>query len=696
MKRYISVILFFTLFPPLFSQKVPVHITGAGASSVFGWKILDDSYNVAFEGSDYFTGDSITFSLDANEGYILLISVNRPASDSSALRLYLDNEPLFKIKPGIGTGDHMFPFYTGVRLPETKITGGTDASITEFPWQVYIISGNLRCGGSIIGSNWVLTAAHCVLDASGTPISASRVFVKVGANNPFVTSDGETYAADRVIPNDKYNDQTLENDIALIRLATPVNNPVARPVAIVTPADVTAGALNPGVMTWVTGWGITSVNPKVYPTRLQKLQLPIVTRAQASTVRSKIPSTDIMAGYLNGNKDACSGDSGGPLVVPIYGEYRLAGIVSWGSSECNTYGAYTNVSLFRSWISSNSGINPLFLAPPVSGDTLICSGETASSYSVSPVSGAGSYEWRLSPVAAGSVSGSQTSSIVTWNRSYRGQATLLYRITVAGETSDWSRLGLRIVENTSIMRQSGDTTICAMNPVSISTSARGYNLVYNWYKDGILVTSGPDSVLRINSATTANSGVYRVQVTGECGSALSPMTRLTVYPLTEINNLTPDTDIAAGDNVTLNVGAVGQDLTYQWLMNGNALPGNNAPDLELDNVSASDIGNYNVIVSGACGTVKSDSIYVYVSGNGTPGSPQVMAWPTLTRDIVNVAIYNDADYNIAIYNNMGQLVRRYTNLRYQNNVDVSYLSPGTYILNVYNSAFRKSVKIIKN
>jgi hypothetical protein len=384
------------------------------------------------------------------------------------------------------------------------------------------------------------------------------------------------------------------------------------------------------------------------------------------------------------------------MVVTIYGEYRLAGIVSWGSSECNTYGAYTNVSLFRSWISSNSGINPMFLAPPVNGDTIICSGEAATSYSVNPVSGAGSYEWRLSPALAGSVSGSQTSSIVTWNRSFTGQATLLYRITVSGEISDWSRLGLRVVENTSILRQSADTTICALQPVTLSTSAQGYNLVYNWYKDGTLISSGKDSVLSIQSAVPANSGEYRVQVTGECGSALSPVTRLTVHPLTEISSLTPDIDTESGQDVTLNAGAVGHDLTYEWLKNGKSLPGENAPDLVLSNVHASDIGNYSVVVSGTCGTVRSDSIYVYVSGIKTPGAPEVMAWPTLTSDVLNIAIYNDALYNIAIYNNMGQLVRRYVNLRYQNNISVSYLTPGTYILNVYNSSFRKSVKFIKN
>ena len=113
-----------------------------------------------------------------------------------------------------------------------------------------------------------------------------------------------------------------------------------------------AGAIVPGVMSWVTGYGLTMISPPTVPTQLQKVQLPIVSNATASVVWPDIASTDLMAGYRNGNKDACSGDSGGPLVVPVDGEYKLAGMVSWGSSKCNTYGAYTRVSDFESWISS--------------------------------------------------------------------------------------------------------------------------------------------------------------------------------------------------------------------------------------------------------------------------------------------------------------------------------------------------------
>ena len=68
---------------------------------------------------------------------------------------------------------------------------------------------------------------------------------------------------------------------------------------------------------------------------------------------------DLMAGYQNGNKDACNGDSGGPLVVPVFGEYKVAGIVSWGSTQCSTYGAYTRVSDFLQWIRSKTGLQSI-------------------------------------------------------------------------------------------------------------------------------------------------------------------------------------------------------------------------------------------------------------------------------------------------------------------------------------------------
>jgi secreted trypsin-like serine protease len=46
------------------------------------------------------------------------------------------------------------------------IVGGSDATLGQFPWQVYLhIDQTWVCGGSLILANWVLTAGHCVEDS---------------------------------------------------------------------------------------------------------------------------------------------------------------------------------------------------------------------------------------------------------------------------------------------------------------------------------------------------------------------------------------------------------------------------------------------------------------------------------------------------------------------------------------------------
>lgn len=54
------------------------------------------------------------------------------------------------------------------KLDANRIVGGSFAEKNQFPHQIAIIfRGRLRCGGSIIKHNWVITAAHCVADGFG-------------------------------------------------------------------------------------------------------------------------------------------------------------------------------------------------------------------------------------------------------------------------------------------------------------------------------------------------------------------------------------------------------------------------------------------------------------------------------------------------------------------------------------------------
>jgi len=347
MKKYLLISLFCFFSLHAVSQKVNMQISRRENASLSLWQILDKDYQTVFSGSEYLQDDTVFFSLEAEKYYFLQITVPETSiPDSLNYTVIINGEPVLHVAEKSVTGDQFFEFFTGVKKLNSKITGGTDALIADFPWQVYLIAGNYRCGASIIAPGWVLTAAHCTETDNGVSIPASQMSIVAGADNPTSSTQGTRYLISEVIVHPDYNGSTLNNDIALLRVNGIIENANAIPIKLVSSADVAEGATTPGVMSWVTGWGLTSVSPNIFPTKLQKVQLPIVTNTQAATVWSSIPPTDMMAGYLNGNKDACNGDSGGPLAVPVLGEYKLAGIVSWGSSACNTYGAYTRVSLF--------------------------------------------------------------------------------------------------------------------------------------------------------------------------------------------------------------------------------------------------------------------------------------------------------------------------------------------------------------
>ena len=50
------------------------------------------------------------------------------------------------------------------KIRSGKVVNGLDAQVGEFPWMVSLnLRGEHFCGGTLIGAQWVMTAAHCVL-----------------------------------------------------------------------------------------------------------------------------------------------------------------------------------------------------------------------------------------------------------------------------------------------------------------------------------------------------------------------------------------------------------------------------------------------------------------------------------------------------------------------------------------------------
>jgi secreted trypsin-like serine protease len=702
MKNAILVFLLLLFSLSAMSQKVHVQIMKSGKEGTAEWEVIDFQNQVVASSKDFLSSDSSIFSLDANTKYTLKVSVYEVfKTDSPLFLLFLENEPIIRINSDMVTGDHNYPFFTGTRTRETKITGGVSTTISSFPWQVYYISGNFRCGGSIISPGWVVTAAHCTKNDNGNTISVDSMFIKAGSNNPrnFAnlnnTVDGKLYAVSQVIVHERYNSQTLLNDIALLKIAGSIDFPNAAPIKRVSPFDVTEGAILPGVMSWVTGWGKVSVTPSLLPEILQKVQLPIVSNIQAQAVWGPIPATDLMAGFLTGNKDACSGDSGGPLVVPVLGEYKLAGIVSWGSDNCNTYGAYTRVSDFDTWISTNTGLPRAFVPPIPVGDSIVCHGVLSSQYSIANSLQASSYEWKLFPADAGEITGNSANASVMWNLVTTGQVAIMVRVTINNILSDWSYLNVNIVSNTRLLSQSRDTTLCEGLPVSLKVVAEGYNLTFKWSQNGKIIQSGTSNKISFVSSLPSNSGIYVCEISGPCGTIFSIPVRLTVHPPTKITFISPDVRVPFGDDITLLVKSEGYNLTFQWEKYGQTLDNRRDSTLLLQNVNATDIGLYQTIVKGECGTKTSDTIYVYVTKENSSVKTEVFVWPTITNSSFNVALSNDSPYTIMVFNQMGRLVKEQTNCRFQTSIDMIGMAQGIYIVRVFNDHLNSSIKLFK-
>ncbi len=98
----------------------------------------------------------------------------------------------------------------------TRIVGGESAGTATWGWAVSIsIDNSYLCGGSIISSSWVITAAHCIRDYKASQI-------KIYAGSIRLRSGNQNRVASRVIMHPFYQSARYENDIALLQLSSPL------------------------------------------------------------------------------------------------------------------------------------------------------------------------------------------------------------------------------------------------------------------------------------------------------------------------------------------------------------------------------------------------------------------------------------------------------------------------------------------
>jgi len=234
-----------------------------------------------------------------------------------------------------------------------KIMGGEVASYDNWSSIValYNDNGDPFCGGTLIESRWVITAAHCLKKTQ-----AADIFVWLGTADLNENGGGGPVKVKRIIVHPDYNSDSFDSDLALIELKKSVSIPTMQ---------LYDGYVKGDVLAAVAGWGLEGLdlNGDFYRSYLlQELFIPTISLEECQYFQENLTNNMICAGFISPEKDACQGDSGGPLVVLQNDEIRLAGLVSYGSScnlpERHSIGIYTRVGNYSDWIKSYTKKKP--------------------------------------------------------------------------------------------------------------------------------------------------------------------------------------------------------------------------------------------------------------------------------------------------------------------------------------------------
>ena len=160
---------------------------------------------------------------------------------------------------------------------------------------------------------------------------------------------------------------------------------------------------------------------------------------------------------------------------------------------------------------------------------------------------------------------------------------------------------------------------CAGKSMSVSVTATGTNLRYQWYSNGTVLTGETSETFsRIaDTVKDISEKEYVCVITSDCGTDTTRLVKFITLPIVEVamNYPTEGINVDFGKDFTFTATATGSNLKYKWFKDGVEIPNAIQNSYTLVNARRRDQNTkYKVEVTGDCGTVTSKEINVTVIG----------------------------------------------------------------------------------
>ncbi|MFM7773717.1 MAG: immunoglobulin domain-containing protein, partial [Candidatus Kapaibacterium sp.] len=176
--------------------------------------------------------------------------------------------------------------------------------------------------------------------------------------------------------------------------------------------------------------------------------------------------------------------------------------------------------------------------------------------------------------------------------------------------------------NITYTQQPSGATLCPGNALNLVASVAspitfndninrsGASPSYQWTLNGNPISGAVNATYSVSAVSATDAGVYRcITYVSTIDSAVSNPATITVNVTTSITAQPSGSSVCLGQNFTLSVSASGTALTYQWRRNGTNVTGATNASYTVAG-SASTFGSYDVVITGSCGTVTSNSVTV--------------------------------------------------------------------------------------